>query len=334
MSLRENGETKFKKERQQGNYNIEELKLFYNFWKFFVTLFFGTALGTFLSWYINYKEVQIKEHETDRKALENYFNYTMKGDVYDRLKLSIYFSSVLADKKLRELWKEYERRQNELLDESFSVARKLREINDQLQDQNLTIERCKSLVDQLLDEKHKSLTLSECKKKLADEKDKYERRSKTLAKLTDQLKIEVGQINTQTGAPQISPVEQVISELQRKTLGGDSSKYTDFDIFVCQENKSDPRAANLLSRVVDVFNKEDTGVGRLRAKLWGAYDEISYEKLKGKTTLIFDKDHPEFGQKDRVEELLGRVNELPDISLSDNEGVRSEWLISIVLCPY
>ncbi|NES84601.1 MAG: hypothetical protein F6K10_26140 [Moorea sp. SIO2B7] len=92
--------------------NLEKVKLYLNFYKFLASLFFGTILGTFLTWYINYKEVQIQEKESklqlqlsEREELAKYFQYTMEGDIYDRLKLSIFFSQILTDEDTRTLWK-------------------------------------------------------------------------------------------------------------------------------------------------------------------------------------------------------------------------------------
>jgi cell division protein FtsL len=83
---------------------LERLKLRLGFAKFAITLFFGTVLTSLLSFFINYKEVQItaKENElqlqlAEREELANYFRYTMEGDIYDRLKLSSFFGNVITD---------------------------------------------------------------------------------------------------------------------------------------------------------------------------------------------------------------------------------------------
>jgi hypothetical protein len=87
--------------------------------------------------------------------------------------------------------------------------------------------------------------------------------------------------------PQFSSVQQVISEAQNKLLGGDTTRYTDFDIFVCKEKENDPKAGKLITEVISRFANA-TQVGRIRPKIWSAYDEVSYMELKGKTTIIVD----------------------------------------------
>ena len=146
--------------------NLAKLKIRLNFWKFVISLFFGTVLGGFLTWYINYKEVQIKEKESiyqlqlnERKELEKYFQYTLEGDIYDRLQLSMFFKGVLSDEKTRNLWEEYLEDQNELLREFIDVSYTLSQIEDsiekgeltpEVQQKKFTLENRKETLDSLL----------------------------------------------------------------------------------------------------------------------------------------------------------------------------------------
>ena len=132
--------------------------------------------------------------------------------------------------------------------------------------------------------------------------------------------------------PQFSSVQQVISEAQKKPLGGDTTRYTDFDIFVCKEKENDPKAVKLFTEVISRFANA-TQVGRIRPKIWSAYDEVSYMELKGKTTIIVDSKHDEEKKVPIIKALLEDVNDLPTVVEKTNLGSRSEWLISIVLCP-
>ncbi len=138
--------------------NLEKLKLYLNFGKFLASLFFGTVLGTFLTWYINYKEVQIQEKESklelqlnERQELAKYFQYTMEGDVYDRLKLSMFFRKVLTDEESRKLWESYSTEQEEMLDKYQKVTQELKEIEIQLEDKTLKKEEKSNLERDKLD---------------------------------------------------------------------------------------------------------------------------------------------------------------------------------------
>lgn len=73
------------------------------FSKFVIGAICGTALSAYLGFLISERELDIKELEN----LDNYFRYTMEGDVYDRIKLSSFFSTVISDEGSRNRWEEY-----------------------------------------------------------------------------------------------------------------------------------------------------------------------------------------------------------------------------------
>lgn len=135
----------YHEEEQQRGTELERLKLYLNFGKFIATLFFGTVLGTTLSWFVNYKEVQIKEKESrlklqldDRKELEKYFTYTLGGDVYQRLNLSIFFENVLSDQDSRNLWRSYKESQEVFLEDFRRLNIEIYNIDRQLGDERLS----------------------------------------------------------------------------------------------------------------------------------------------------------------------------------------------------
>ncbi|HAC66244.1 MAG TPA: hypothetical protein DCF68_22590 [Cyanothece sp. UBA12306] len=108
--------------KDENEISLEKLKIYIGFAKFFSTLVCGTIFTSLLSFFINYKEVEIKARESElqlqlneREELARYFRYTMEGDVYDRLNLSKFFGSVLTDPDARELWNDYHKTQEELL---------------------------------------------------------------------------------------------------------------------------------------------------------------------------------------------------------------------------
>lgn len=77
-------------------------------------MFLGSALTAFLGFIINQRELDLQEIEstsrlrlTEQDNLSNYFEYTMEGDVYDRLKLSAFFSTVVEDDSARSRWNQY-----------------------------------------------------------------------------------------------------------------------------------------------------------------------------------------------------------------------------------
>lgn len=84
--------------------------------------------------------------------------------------------------------------------------------------------------------------------------------------------------------------------------------------------------------MVGVFNETER-IGRVRAKLWNN-NEFSLQEIENKTTVITDKDHPEKQQAERViQEIKNAGINLGEVVYQDNRGEKTDWLVSIILCP-
>jgi hypothetical protein len=111
-------------------------KIWMNFWKYAIGILCGTVLTAFLGYLINQRELDLKQIEQDtnlqvkeQENLSNYFKYTMEGNVYDRLKLTNFFSRVLDDSASRNRWRRYQDLIQSQLEEYVSVKFKLDSIN-------------------------------------------------------------------------------------------------------------------------------------------------------------------------------------------------------------
>lgn len=131
-------------------------------------------------------------------------------------------------------------------------------------------------------------------------------------------------------------------KLQGLLQGGDiihsvgDPKFTDFDIFVCKpalERDRQEETFKLLNSMLNTLDKTPR-VGRVRVRLWKKEDEASIKQLKGKTTIITDKNHLEKEQAGRIVQAFKLANlTIPEVYYQDNNEEKSDWLVSIVLCP-
>jgi hypothetical protein len=112
----------------------------------------------------------------------------------------------------------------------------------------------------------------------------------------------------------------------------ETKKYTDFNIFVCDNYWNDNNAQKLAASITDALWKAGRA-GQIRLKKWTLYYEVPLRKLKGKITIIVDQDHPEANELTRIKSILRKLKDLPKIEVVDNPGKDSPWLISIVICP-
>lgn len=144
------------------------------------------------------------------------------------------------------------------------------------------------------------------------------------------------------------------------TKRGDPSKYTDFNLFICNENSSVATPlANLIAYKLDQQNH-----GEMQVKVLSDEEEKNEFKTllpRGFITVITDEGHPENGEWGRISDLLqkaiGSVTEpsnplykqlvsspenkikilttiqKPDIKQEFNAGKYSPWRISIFICP-
>ncbi len=103
-----------------------------------------------------------------------------------------------------------------------------------------------------------------------------------------------------------------------------SADLTDISIFICDD--SDEQSAQIAASQLRL-----SGFGDITLDRWTSFDEISRSELSGKTSVIFDADHPERNEVGRVVEAISAMNFQRVVSL-ENRGAKTEWLISVVFC--
>jgi len=108
-------------------------------------------------------------------------------------------------------------------------------------------------------------------------------------------------------------------------------KYTDYDVFVCDNSWNDDETQRIAASIIDTMLAGGR-IGQVRLKKWSLYKEVPLTKLQGKVTIIVDKDHGEAKEVPRLKQILESVENIPDIQVVDNQGKKSAWLISIVIC--
>ncbi|MDJ0843867.1 hypothetical protein [Crocosphaera sp.] len=110
----------------------------------------------------------------------------------------------------------------------------------------------------------------------------------------------------------------------------DPDTRTNFDIFVCKENQE--AGHKIAIDLGKSFMTWDKGFGELTYKLWDN-QELSFDEIKGKATIILDKDHPEKGELNSLKSFLNSADNNLEIQTIDNTGDPSPWRISIIVCP-
>ncbi|MEJ2310524.1 MAG: hypothetical protein P8Z78_14630 [Gammaproteobacteria bacterium] len=113
----------------------------------------------------------------------------------------------------------------------------------------------------------------------------------------------------------------------------ENTQNTDIDFFVCSKDLNNPNIINLVRESHSaISNRGDFGESIY--KEWGntLYNEVAESELAGKVTVIMDFDHPEYGERQKIENRLKSVaNQLP-LSFLDNRGALSPWRISVIFC--
>lgn len=108
--------------------NFRKIQLRYQFWRFVIGVLAGSALTGWTGYLIQQRELDLKELEQssnlklkEQENLQNYFQYTLEGDAYERLNLSIFYGTILEDPESRNRWKEYESILTKQLDEVVTM---------------------------------------------------------------------------------------------------------------------------------------------------------------------------------------------------------------------
>jgi hypothetical protein len=110
--------------------------------------------------------------------------------------------------------------------------------------------------------------------------------------------------------------------------------FTDFSLFVCEAAAGDPEAQRIADATLGVLEGLQAR-GEVSVQTWGGalYEEISLDELRGKLTIVVDRDHPERMELARIREALANRPGLPPVAVVDNRGEETPWRISLIVCP-
>ncbi|VAX09704.1 hypothetical protein MNBD_GAMMA26-1168 [hydrothermal vent metagenome] len=116
-------------------------------------------------------------------------------------------------------------------------------------------------------------------------------------------------------------------------IGEKLAQKTDVDIFVCGKDNTNIESKKLVQNANEELSASmHFGVGNL--KVWDKtlYEEIPLSALKGKTTVVMDFDHSEFGEKELLSKILDNIPRLPKSVFVKNKGKTTPWRVSVILC--
>ena len=114
---------------------------------------------------------------------------------------------------------------------------------------------------------------------------------------------------------------------------------TDFDLFICEKESQETdtvdlsKAEEIANNLIEQFKNWKKGFGQLGYYYWDHNDQLSFEDIKGKATIILDKDHPEKVELKDIERLIRRADRNLEIQTKDNSSDPTPWRISIIVCP-
>ena len=194
--------------------------------------------------------------------------------------------------------------------------------------------------------------------------DETEKKLKLWGLKQKQTELREPNVGTQQTTTNSITLDQALQEALTRnpfyTRKGDTSKYTDFNLFICNENSS---VATPLANLI-AYKLAQQNHGEMQVKVLSDEEEKNEFKTllpRGAITVITDEGHPENGEWGRISDLLqkaiGSVTEpsnplykqlvsspdnkikilttiqKPDIKQQFNAGKYSPWRISIFICP-
>lgn len=110
--------------------------------------------------------------------------------------------------------------------------------------------------------------------------------------------------------------------------------FTDFGVFVCGDAWDDAAAQQTAIELIGILEGMSRR-GRVTFNQWsgGLYDEIGADELRGRLTIVVDRDHPEQVEVQRLRARLGERLDATTFQVLDNRGAETPWLISLIVCP-
>lgn len=108
---------------------------------------------------------------------------------------------------------------------------------------------------------------------------------------------------------------------------------TEYDVFLCDKAVNSKDWYKIQRYIRPTFKSNE--LGEVRFRLWGdkLYDEVSYNELLGLTTIIIDKNHGEASELHQLKKRMKKITDMLPVKVIDNRGTKTEWRISIILCP-
>lgn len=133
--------------------------------------------------------------------------------------------------------------------------------------------------------------------------------------------------------PQIKTFIRSGDSMPLPRVGDNLAQKTDVDIFVCGKDNTNNKVKDIISKTNIVLSDSMIfGTGKLKVWDGDLYEEISLSELRGKTTIIMDFKHGEYGERKSISRILDSVPQLPERVFVENQGKVTPWRVSIVIC--
>ena len=112
------------------------------------------------------------------------------------------------------------------------------------------------------------------------------------------------------------------------SIEGDTSQYTDFNVYICPErkNSSDKLAQSVMDKIVN-----SSGYGWLTYGLLEK-DLLPVQDIKNKFTILVDQEHDEYKEVQRIHNWLRTSDSNLEIQVLDDPRPLNAWNITIVIC--
>jgi hypothetical protein len=133
--------------------------------------------------------------------------------------------------------------------------------------------------------------------------------------------------------PRVVPTGQTDERVIFSPRTSANTSKTDIDLFVCGPDEQTANILSLRKALAEAIQNSER-YGEVIGKVWKGelLKEIGLHELQGKTTIIFDRELPEYAEVDPLKQLIKNVVGIPPVQDLDNRGNDTPWRISIVIC--
>ncbi len=133
--------------------------------------------------------------------------------------------------------------------------------------------------------------------------------------------------------PQFQTPLQVVSTSRGRRLGGDTSRYTDIEVFVCNAKKDDPIAGKLFSGVIARLSSSDR-IGKIIPGVIENSSSYNSFSVPGKTIVVVDAGHPEIEDARRIVALIQDIPGIAPLEIQHTSlSKKSYWQLQVIICP-